>query len=183
MPNIRHTRTISGPDHHEKNSIKRKVATISLDSPSEDLLALTADIVAAHVGNNDVAIDAVPALIATVHSSLAALVNAPAEVAPAQEPAVSVRASVKPDYLISLESGRKLKMLKRYLLTSYGMTPEDYRRKWNLPSDYPMVAPNYAKQRQELAHRIGLGHKRPASAPAAEAPRKRRARPLADAAE
>ena len=80
---------------------------------------------------------------------------------------MSVRASVKPDYLVSLESGRKLKMLKRYLLTSYGMTPDDYRRKWDLPSDYPMVAPNYAAQRKELAHRIGLGRKRPAPAEAA----------------
>lgn len=150
----------------------------------EDILALTADIVAAHVGNNDVAIGDVPGLIATVHASLAALAAPAAAPAPQQEPAVSIRASVKPDYLISLESGRKLKMLKRYLLTSYGMTPEDYRRKWDLPSDYPMVAPNYAKQRQELAHRIGLGHKRPAvGGKAAEAPRKRKSRPMSEAAE
>ncbi|WP_156681648.1 MucR family transcriptional regulator [Sphingomonas profundi] len=154
-----------------------------MDSSSEDLLALTADIVAAHVGNNDVAIGDVPGLIATVHSALAGLAAPTAEAAPPQEPAVSIRASVKPDYLVSLESGRKLKMLKRYLLTSYGMTPEDYRRKWDLPSDYPMVAPNYAKQRQELAHRIGLGHKRPAAAAKPAETRKRKARQLADAAE
>ena len=136
------------------------------------------------MGNNDVAIDDVPGLIATVHSALSTLNTPVAAAAPPQEPAVSIRASVKPDYLVSLESGRKLKMLKRYLLTSYGMTPEDYRRKWDLPSDYPMVAPNYAKQRQELAHRIGLGHKRPAVAgKAVEAPRQRKSRVLADAAE
>ncbi len=157
---------------------------MSSESSSEELLALTADIVAAHVGNNDVAIGDVPGLISTVHSALSSLGAMSAVASAPQEPAVSIRASVKPDYIVSLESGRKLKMLKRYLLTSYGMTPEDYRRKWDLPSDYPMVAPNYAKQRQELAHRIGLGHKRPAPvAQPAEAGRKRKAKPMADAAE
>jgi predicted transcriptional regulator len=155
---------------------------MSLDSTHEDLVALTADIVAAHVGNNDVPIDQLPTLIATVHGALRGLDATAAEPAPRPEPAVSVRASVKPDYIVSLESGRKLKMLKRYLLTSYGMTPDDYRRKWDLPADYPMVAPNYAAQRKELAHRIGLGRKRPAPADANVAPR-RKARRLADAAE
>lgn len=155
---------------------------MSIDSSSEGLLALTTDIVAAHVGNNDVAIGDVPALIATVHAALAELANPVAAKAVPQEPAVSIRASVKPDYIVSLESGRKLKMLKRYLLTSYGMTPEDYRRKWDLPSDYPMVAPNYAMQRKELAHRIGLGRKRP-PVEAPVSPRSRKAQQLANAAE
>jgi predicted transcriptional regulator len=155
---------------------------MSVDPTQEDLIALTADIVAAHVTNNDVSIEQLPGLIATVHSALSGLDAAAAEPAPRAEPAVSVRASVKPDYLVSLESGRKLKMLKRYLLTSYGMTPEDYRRKWDLPADYPMVAPNYAAQRKELAHRIGLGRKRPAPAEENVAPR-RKARRMADAAE
>lgn len=156
---------------------------MSLEAPSAELLALTADIVAAHVGNNDVSIDEVPALIATVHESLSRLGSPEETPAPKQEPAVSVRSSVKPDYLISLESGRKLKMLKRYLLTSYGMTPEDYRRKWDLPADYPMVAPNYAAQRKELAHRIGLGHRRAPEVEQAPAPKRRAARRAADAAE
>lgn len=157
---------------------------MSSEMQSSDLLVLTADIVAAHVGNNDVAMGDVPALIETVHSALVALDKGTQEAPPRPEPAVSVRASVKPDYLVSLESGRKLKMLKRYLLTSYGMTPEDYRRKWDLPSDYPMVAPNYAAQRKELAHRIGLGHKRaPKVAEAADTQRRRQPRRLADAAE
>lgn len=156
---------------------------MSQEVSSPDLLVLTADIVAAHVSNNDVPIESVPALIATVHASLVGL-DAPAdEPSPRQEPAVSVRASVKPDYLVSLESGRKLKMLKRYLLTSYGMTPEDYRRKWDLPADYPMVAPNYAAQRKELAHRIGLGHRRAPAAEVAPVGRKRNRREAADAAE
>lgn len=155
---------------------------MSLETNNEDLVALTADIVAAHVANNDVTIDQLPALIATVHGALSGLDSAAAEPAQRQEPAVSVRASVKPDYIVSLESGRKLKMLKRYLLTSYGMTPDDYRRKWDLPSDYPMVAPNYAAQRKELAHRIGLGRKRPAPAEANAAPRRKAPR-LANAAE
>ncbi|TVV77225.1 MucR family transcriptional regulator [Sphingomonas solaris] len=155
---------------------------MSTETPSPDILALVADIVAAHVSNNNVPIEAVPALITTVHTSLVGLGNEPEAVAPRPEPAVSVRASVKPDYLISLESGRKLKMLKRYLLTSYGMTPDDYRRKWDLPSDYPMVAPNYAAQRKELAHRIGLGHKRtPEPVEPVEAPRRRQSRKVADA--
>ncbi len=156
---------------------------MSLDSSPEDILALTADIVAAHVSNNDVTIQDVPGLINTVHAALTGL-GVTAEPAVRQEPAVSVRASVKPDYIVSLESGRKLKMLKRYLLTSYGMTPEDYRRKWDLPSDYPMVAPNYALQRKELAHRIGLGRKRPEPvAEAKPAARKRAKLRIADAAE
>lgn len=126
---------------------------------TELLVTLTSDIVAAHVSNNSVAVNDVAALIANVHGALAGLTR-PVEV-PAQkpEPAVSVRSSIKPDYIVCLEDGKKLKMLKRHLMTHYGMTPEDYRAKWALPADYPMVAPNYAQQRKELAVKIGLGRK------------------------
>ena len=127
---------------------------------NETLITLTADIVAAHVSNNSVAVADLPQLIANVHGALTNL-GAPAPVAAAApEPAVSIRASVKPDYIICLEDGKKLKMLKRHLMTHYNMTPDDYRAKWNLPADYPMVAPNYAEQRQALAKKIGLGTKR-----------------------
>lgn len=127
---------------------------------SELLITLTSDIVAAHVSNNSVAVSDVSALIQNVHAALANLSqSAPApEVKP--EPAVSVRSSVKPDYIVCLEDGKKLKMLKRHLMTHYQMTPEDYRSKWGLPADYPMVAPNYAEQRRSLAKKIGLGTKR-----------------------
>lgn len=125
-----------------------------------DLIALTADIVAAHVSNNVLSVGEVANLITQVHGALSALARpSPAE-EPKPEPPVSIRASVKPDYLICLEDGKKLKMLKRHLMTHYGMTPDDYRAKWNLPADYPMVAPNYADQRRSLAKQIGLG-KRP----------------------
>ncbi|ETI60872.1 MucR family transcriptional regulator [Sphingobium sp. C100] len=127
---------------------------------SELLITLTSDIVAAHVSNNSVAVSDVSSLIHNVHAALATL-NQPAaapEVKP--EPAVSVRASIKPDYIVCLEDGKKLKMLKRHLMTHYQMTPEDYRAKWGLPADYPMVAPNYAEQRRTLAKKIGLGTKR-----------------------
>ncbi|MET0249760.1 MAG: MucR family transcriptional regulator [Sphingobium sp.] len=125
----------------------------------DTLVSLTADIVSAHVSNNSVAPNDVGRLIASVHAALQGL-DAPGKPEePKQEPAVSVRASVKPDYLVCLEDGKKLKMLKRYLMTTYNMTPADYRAKWGLPADYPMVAPNYAQQRKELAHKIGLGRK------------------------
>lgn len=122
------------------------------------LIALTADIVSAHVSHNGTAVEEVPALIASVHGALASLGAAPMPAAAERrEPAVPVRASIKPDYLVCLEDGRKLKMLRRHLLLTYGLTPEQYRRKWNLPADYPMVAPNYAEQRRTLAKKIGLG--------------------------
>lgn len=147
-------------------------------SAEETLITLTADIVAAHVSNNSVAVNDLPTLIANVHGALATL-SEPAvaeEVKP--EPAVSVRASIKPDYIVCLEDGKKLKMLKRHLMTHYQMTPADYRAKWNLPSDYPMVAPNYAAQRKALAHKIGLGRKPRAEVAAvakpARAPRKKK---------
>ncbi|MBR0553574.1 MucR family transcriptional regulator [Stakelama marina] len=126
----------------------------------ETLVTLTADIVAAHVSNNSVAVSDLPLLIQNVHSALANVGGVAAEPEPKQEPAVSIRSSVKPDYIVCLEDGKKLKMLKRHLMTHYEMTPDEYRAKWNLPSDYPMVAPNYAEQRRNLAKKIGLGTKR-----------------------
>lgn len=129
-------------------------------SPTEnkDVIAWTADIVASHVQNNSVAISDLPQLIRTVHESLTSLSGESAAEKP--QPAVSIRRSVTPDFIICLEDGRKLKMLKRHLATAYGMSPEEYREKWSLPADYPMVAPNYAKQRSSLAKKIGLGKRR-----------------------
>jgi predicted transcriptional regulator len=126
----------------------------------ETMITLTADIVAAHVSNNSVAVSDLPMLIQNVHGALSQLGGTVAEPEVKQEPAVSVRSSVKPDYIVCLEDGKKLKMLKRHLMTHYQMTPEQYRTKWNLPSDYPMVAPNYAEQRRTLAKKIGLGTQR-----------------------
>jgi predicted transcriptional regulator len=126
----------------------------------ETMITLTADIVAAHVSNNSVAVNDLPTLIANVHGALVGLVGpAPAAPEPKQEPAVSIRASIKPDYVVCLEDGKKLKMLKRHLMTHYNLTPDQYRAKWGLPADYPMVAPNYAEQRRTLAKSIGLGTK------------------------
>ncbi len=125
----------------------------------ETYITLTADIVAAHVSNNSVAVSDIPALISNVHNALAGL-SSPAVPEPVkQEPAVSIRSSIKPDYIVCLEDGKRLKMLKRHLMTHYGMTPEQYRTKWGLAGDYPMVAPNYAEQRRTLAKAIGLGRK------------------------
>lgn len=126
----------------------------------ETLITLTADIVAAHVSNNSVAVNDLPTLISNVHNALSALNGPPPQPEAKPEPKVSIRASVKPDYIVCLEDGKKLKMLKRHLMTHYNMTPEQYRQKWNLPADYPMVAPNYAEQRRNLAKKIGLGTKR-----------------------
>lgn len=125
---------------------------------SETLVTLTADIVAAHVSNNSVAISDIPLVIRSVHDALAGLGNAE-EPEVKQEPAVSIRSSVKPDYIVCLEDGKKLKMLRRHLMTHYNMTPDDYRAKWNLPKDYPMTAPAYAEKRRALAKEIGLGTK------------------------
>ena len=126
---------------------------------TEELLGLTADIVSAHVGNNTVTVADVPALISSVYGALAGLGGSSEAEKPAPTPAVPVRSSIKPDYLVSLESGKKMKMLKRYLMTNYSMTPDDYRKKWGLAKDYPMVAPNYAEQRRTLAKSIGLGRR------------------------
>lgn len=136
---------------------------MSDSSPATDLLDLTAEIVAAHVSHNPVATSDLPRLIQEVHGTLARLdgAAAPATVAAEpQAPAVPVKRSVTPDYLICLEDGKKLKMLKRHLAAAYGMTPEAYRAKWGLPHDYPMVAPNYATRRSELAKGFGLGRSR-----------------------
>jgi predicted transcriptional regulator len=125
-----------------------------------ELLALTADIVSSHFANNTVAVADVPNIIQNVYATLAGLGSPVEAVVARQEPAVSIRSSIKPDYIVCLEDGKKLKMLKRHLMTRYGMTPDDYRTKWGLPADYPMVAPNYAEQRRTLAKSIGLGTKR-----------------------
>jgi len=126
----------------------------------EVLVTLTSDIVAAHVSNNSVAVSDLPVLIQNVYGALAGLHKETPPAQPKQEPAVSIRSSVKPDYIVCLEDGKKLKMLKRHLMTHYQMTPDDYRAKWGLPADYPMVAPNYAEQRRSLAKKIGLGTSR-----------------------
>ncbi len=130
------------------------------DTDGEDtLLTLTADIVAAHVSNNSVAVNDLPNLIQNVHGALAEISGSRAPEVKL-EPKVSIRSSIKPDYIVCLEDGKKLKMLKRHLMTHYQMTPDQYRQKWGLNSDYPMVAPNYAEQRRALAKSIGLGTKR-----------------------
>src|SRR6195952_6138866 len=133
---------------------------------TETLITLTADIVSAHVSNNSVAVSDLPLLIQNVHSALSSLGDDLVEPEVKQEPAVSIRASIKPDYIVCLEDGKKLKMLKRHLMTHYQMTPDQYRAKWGLSADYPMVAPNYAEQRRALAKKIGLGTKRRKPAPA-----------------
>ena len=122
-----------------------------------DLLALTTEIVAAHVSNNTVSVGDLPQLINQVYQSLANIGTAPAVPAERPQPAVSPKKSVHADYIICLEDGKKLKMLKRHLKTAYNMTPETYRERWGLAADYPMVAPNYARQRSRLAKEIGLG--------------------------
>ena len=120
----------------------------------ESLITLTSEIVSAHVSNNDVGVEDVPALITSVFSALSGL-------EPAQKedlvPAVSIRASIKQDHLVCLEDGKKLKMLKRHLRTDHGMTPAEYRARWGLPADYPMVAPDYSEKRRVLAKSMGLG--------------------------
>jgi len=127
---------------------------------AETLLTLTADIVAAHVSHNNVSISDLPGMIAKVHDALNGLGEPVVEPEAPLEPAVSIRSSIKPDYIVCLEDGKKLKMLKRHLMTHYQMTPDQYRAKWNLPADYPMVSPNYAEKRRMLAVSIGLGRKR-----------------------
>lgn len=124
----------------------------------ENLISHTTAIVASYVANNTVAPKDLPELIDSVYKALGSAGSAPAE-APAQEPAVPVKKSITPDYLVCLEDGKKVKMLKRHLRTSYGLSPDDYRKKWGLPADYPMAAPNYAAQRSEMAKRIGLGRR------------------------
>ncbi len=128
---------------------------------SRDLVTMTAEIVSAYVSANEISAQDLPALIRTVHAALGEVAGAqPGLQEPAQEPAVAIKKSITPEYIICLEDGKKFKSLKRHLRTRYGMTPEEYRTKWNLPHDYPMVAPNYAKERSNLAKRMGLGQAR-----------------------
>src|SRR3954447_18047457 len=136
------------------------------DKGGVDMLKLTAQIVSAHIGMNEVAADALPSLIQAVYRSLATAGDVEAAPAGTQTPAVPIKKSVFPDYIVCLEDGKKLKMLKRHLQTSYGLSPDAYRAKWGLPREYPMVAPNYAATRSSLAKSSGLGRKpAPASEP------------------
>lgn len=130
---------------------------MSNQSSHADILSLTTEIVAAHVSNNDVSKGDIPGLIEDVYKTLSSVGGEAPQKSERPQPAVPVKKSITPDYLICLEDGKKLKMLKRHLKTAYDMTPEEYRERWNLPADYPMVAPNYAKQRSKLAKEIGLG--------------------------
>lgn len=126
---------------------------------NEMLITLTSDIVAAHVSNNSVSVDDVPVLIRNVFGALAGLGGEPAKEAVVLEPAVSVRNSVKRSHIVCLDCGKKMKMLKRHLMTEHGMTPDEYRARWSLGPDYPLVAPDYAETRRDLAKKIGLGRK------------------------
>ena len=121
-----------------------------------ELLALTTEIVASHISNNDVSVSELPQLIKQIYGTLSDL-SSETDALAAPQPAVSIKKSVTPDYIVCLEDGKKLKMLKRHLMTSYKLTPDQYRKRWGLPADYPMVAPNYALQRSQLAKKIGLG--------------------------
>jgi predicted transcriptional regulator len=123
-----------------------------------EIIEMTADIVSAYVGNNSVSANDLPSLIQSVHRALSTVTGAAVEAQPApKEPAVPIKKSITPDYLVCLEDGRKFKSLKRHLRTKYDMSPDEYRSKWGLPKDYPMVAPNYAKARSDLAKQMGLG--------------------------
>jgi predicted transcriptional regulator len=131
------------------------------NTDGNELLRMTAKIVASYVGNNDLDADQVPEIVRTVSAALRQIEKGEIGHDKAVgKPAVPIRRSVTPDFIICLEDGRKLKMLKRHLRTTFGMTPDEYRARWGLPADYPMVAPNYAKRRSEFAKKIGLGQKR-----------------------
>ena len=127
------------------------------DVDSAEILALTAEIVSAHVGANSVGAEALPDLIRDVYRTISGLGAAPPAPSERPQPAVPIKKSVFPDYIVCLEDGKKLKMLKRHLMSAYGMTPDQYRDRWQLGPDYPMVAPNYAQHRSTLAKKIGLG--------------------------
>jgi predicted transcriptional regulator len=124
-----------------------------------ELLSLTSEIVSSHVANNSVSLADLPDLIQSVFSKLTDLADGQIAEVAELVPAVPIKKSITPDYIYCLEDGKKLKMLKRHLMTAYNMTPEEYRARWGLKADYPMVAPNYAKKRQDLAKKIGLGRK------------------------
>ena len=127
------------------------------ESSAHEILAMTAQIVSAHVKSNSVPPDALPDLIRDVHRAVSSLGVAPPPPPERPQPAVPIKKSIFPDYIVCLEDGKKLKMLKRHLMSAYGLTPEQYRERWGLSSDYPMVAPNYAQHRSTLAKKIGLG--------------------------
>ena len=129
---------------------------------AEEILKLASDIVAAYVSNNPVPVNDLPAMIRSVHATLGGLSGVDGmDLVTSQKPAISIKKSITPDYLICLEDGKKLKMLKRYLRSRYKLTPDQYRTKWGLPADYPMVASNYAARRSEFAKKIGLGRTSP----------------------
>ncbi len=133
---------------------------MSDNSKNPEILTLTSQIVASYVGGNTMPADGIPALIERVYKSLTTVGTQGAPAADRPHPAVSIKKSVTPDYIICLEDGKKLKMLKRHLKSAYGLSPEAYRERWGLSSDYPMVAPNYAEKRSKLAKNIGLGKRR-----------------------
>jgi predicted transcriptional regulator len=137
----------------------------------ETLITLTADIASSHVANNKIGVEDVPRLVQAVHEALAGLGQAKEEAPAEKVPVVSVRASVKPDYIVCMECGRKQKTLKRHLQTAHGMTPDEYRKDYGLPADYPLIAANYSDRRRELAKSIGLGRKKDET----PKPRRRRA--------
>lgn len=142
-----------------KADLNKKMAGHDLEAPkSDDILKLASEIIAAYVSNNPVPASELPAMIKSVHATLGGLSGASnGEPATSQKPAIPIKKSITPEYLICLEDGKKLKMLKRYLRSRYGLSPDQYRTKWGLPADYPMVASNYAAQRSEFAKKIGLG--------------------------
>lgn len=145
---------------HSYDSLKLKNKVNYMDDQrgsKEELMGLTANIVSSHVSNNKVEVSELPTLIQSVYSTLTGLNDKNGGAGEKPRPAVPVKKSIMPDYLICLEDGKKLKMLKRHLKSQYDMTPDEYRERWNLPVDYPMVAPNYADQRRLLAKKIGLG--------------------------
>jgi predicted transcriptional regulator len=139
-------------------------ATEASAHKTDGLLKLASDIIAAYVSNNPVPVTELPGMIKSVHSTLGSLGSGgSSDSLTSQKPAVPIKRSVTPEYVVCLEDGKKLKMLKRYLRSNYNLSPEAYRAKWGLPADYPMVAPNYSTQRSEFAKKIGLGRSSPAS--------------------
>ena len=136
------------------------MSEVNKEDGADLLIELTAEIVAAYVSNNAVSANDLPGVITQVHAALGGVTTPVEEVVEKPKPAVSVRRSIQNDYLICLEDGQKFKSLKRHLMTHYGLTPEQYREKWELPADYPMVAPSYAEERSRLAKEMGLGQKR-----------------------
>ena len=149
--------------HNDEYSLILRLTTMTqntgeIKASSDGVLRMTADVVAAYLGNNSLPATQIPEVIHTVYSSLRRIDGTKADglARPAKSP-IPIRKSITPDYIVCLEDGKKLKMLKRHLRTMYGMTPEEYRAKWGLPLDYPMVAPNYSRQRSAFAKKIGLG--------------------------